>query len=223
MEKKPELLIKITEDGSHTLYVTDMDEHYHSVHGALRESGLIYIDYGYKSCLNDPVRIFEAGFGTGLNALLTTLESMKDGRRVIYTAMEKYPLPPEIINVLNYGDLTGPDGTEIFNALHKVRWGVPEKITENFTLIKLKGDIICDPVKGEYDVVFFDAFGPDKQPDIWTHTVFEKISEVTVRSGILVTYSSKGEVKRKLRESGFKVNLLPGPPGKRHVIRAVKT
>ncbi|NSW95642.1 MAG: tRNA (5-methylaminomethyl-2-thiouridine)(34)-methyltransferase MnmD [Bacteroidales bacterium] len=217
------MLVKITEDGSHTIYIPALDEHYHSIHGAIRESGLVYIDYGYKSCVTNPVRIFEAGFGTGLNALLTAIESIRDERRIFYTSMEKYPLPDEITGILNYGELTAPYGAELYKAIHNAKWNVPEKITQNFTLAKIKGDIISDPIAGEYDLVYFDAFGPDKQSDIWNMNVFEKISRATVRNGILVTYSAKGEVKRNLRSCGFKVNLLPGPPGKRHVIKAIKT
>lgn len=223
MEKHPEFLIKTTEDGSHTLYVTELNEHYHSVHGAIKESELVYIDYGYKSCLSETVRIFEVGFGTGLNALLTALESIKDGKKVIYTSVEKYPLPAKITGVLNYGELTGSYGTDLFKKIHEARWDIPEVICENFILKKIRGDIINDSVDGDFDLVYFDAFGPEKQPEIWGRPVFEKIAGVTVRGGILVTYSAKGDVKRVLRECGFKVSVMPGPPGKRHVIRAIKS
>lgn len=223
MIKHTDILIKSTEDGSHTLYVNELDEHYHSVHGAIQESELVYIKNGYRYCLSDPVKIFEVGFGTGLNALLTVLESNNDGRKVRYTSVEKYPLPEKIIKALNYGKLTGSYGNNVFRAIHEAKWDIPAVINENFILTKVRGDIINDPVDGNFDVVYFDAFGPEKQPDIWSRPVFEKINRIIDRSGILVTYSARGEVKRTLRELGFKVSVLPGPPGKRHVIRAIKT
>jgi tRNA U34 5-methylaminomethyl-2-thiouridine-forming methyltransferase MnmC len=216
------LKIKTTEDGSDTIFVPDLNEHYHSVYGAITESEVIYINSGFNFCTADPVRIFEAGLGTGLNALLTAVNSLTGNREVFYTAIEKFPLSQQLSGALNYPDLIQGDSRTIFEQIHGVPWNIPEKICRNFTLHKIKGDLITDAVMGEYDLIYFDAFGPDKQPEMWTSEVFRKIGGITAVNGILVTYSVKGEVKRHLGEAGFTLDLLPGPPGKRHILRAVK-
>lgn len=214
--------IIITEDGSHTLYVPGMDEHYHSVHGALQESEYIFIKSGFNLCRADPVRIFEAGFGTGLNALLTAVESIQTNRKVFYASIEKYPLKKEIISSLNYPGLISKTGTDLFEKIHSCKWDTPVQVCDNFTLLKIHGDLISDNIDGVYDLIYFDAFGPDKQPGMWTEDIFRKISEITAEDGIFITYSAKGEVKRNLKKHGFAVTLLPGPPGKRHIISAIK-
>jgi tRNA U34 5-methylaminomethyl-2-thiouridine-forming methyltransferase MnmC len=212
----------ITSDGSHTIFVPELNEHYHSIHGAVQESLLVYIKNGFEFCENDPLNILEVGFGTGLNALLTAT-SGHGGKRIIkYSAIEKYPLPESIIQTLNHWSFGGEEGKQIFDKIHNSKWGISVKITENFYLEKIKCDLITDKIEGKFDLIYFDAFGPDKQPEIWTTGIFEKISSVTGRGGILVTYSAKGEVKRFLRANGFKVTMLPGPPSKREMIRAMK-
>lgn len=214
--------IVTTADGSHTIYVPELNEHYHSVNGAVQESTYIFINNGFDFCMANPVNIFEVGFGTGLNALLTAIKSINTSRLVNYTAIEKSPLSEEITNSLNYSGFIDKTGSSILQAIHASSWNVPQKITGNFVLNKIRGDLTTDIITGNYDLIYFDAFGPDKQPEMWTREVFKKISEITVRKGTLVTYSAKGDVKRSLKQSGFEVNLLPGPPGKRHIIRAVK-
>jgi len=216
------LKIVKTSDGSDTIFVHGMNEHYHSVHGAIQESEYIFVHCGLGYCQSNPVRIFEVGFGTGLNALLTFINSNNQTREIFYTAIEKDPLPDSLIYSLNYKDLVSNEYSQIFKQLHSSEWNVPERINENFTLLKLKGDVIAADIKGNYNLVYFDAFGPEKQPDMWTDEVFKKISGITDRNGILVTYSAKGSVQRTLKKNGFEVNLLPGPPGKRQIIRAIK-
>jgi tRNA U34 5-methylaminomethyl-2-thiouridine-forming methyltransferase MnmC len=211
-----------TSDGSDTLYVPEIDEHYHSMHGAVQESKFIFIDNGLNYNKTGSVRIFEAGFGTGLNALLTAEVSFKDDREIFYTSIEKYPLPENIINSLNYKEFVSEKGKKIFDRMHSCRWNTPEKLSRNFTLLKIEGDLLAYDIEGSYDLIYFDAFGPEKQPEMWTNEVFRKVAEMTSPNGLLVTYSVKGEVKRALKENGFKVDLLPGPPGKRHILRAVK-
>jgi len=212
----------LTEDGSHTIFVPELNEHYHSIHGAVQESNIVFLENGYEYCKADPVFIFEAGFGTGLNALLTAVRSARSGRKVIYTSIEKYPLGTEIIEKFNYADFAGESGSELYNLIQKAEWGKMVKISERFSLLKIDGDLTTDYIPGMYDLIYFDAFGPDKQPDMWKEPVFMKISSVLNDGGVLVTYSAKGEVKRTLRSCGFTVSLLPGPPGKREMIRAVK-
>jgi tRNA U34 5-methylaminomethyl-2-thiouridine-forming methyltransferase MnmC len=214
--------IILTEDGSHTLFIPELNEHYHSVHGAIQESNHIFINTGLDFCIVNPIRIFEVGFGTGLNALLSAIYSFTHDKQIFYTAIEKYPLNNEIINSLNYKGLVKDECRVYFDRIHKAEWNIPEKITNGFTLLKVKGDLSTDPIKGNYDLIYFDAFGPDKQPEMWTEDIFRKISEITVTGGIMVTYSVKGVVKRILQKTGFNIILLPGPPGKRLILRAVK-
>jgi tRNA U34 5-methylaminomethyl-2-thiouridine-forming methyltransferase MnmC len=212
----------ITSDGSHTLYVPELKEHYHSIHGAVQESTFVFINNGFKTCMANPLNIFELGFGTGLNALLTAIESIKGERMIRYTSFEKYPVSEETVKSLNHSLFAGKEGKTIYNSIHSAPWNISTDICRNFQLLKIMGDFTADPITGSYDLIYFDAFGPDKQPEIWTDKIFEKIASVTNRDGIFVTYSAKGAVKRSLRSSGFKVSLLPGPPGKRQMIRAVK-
>ena len=211
-----------TSDGSDTLYVPEIDEHYHSVHGAVQESKFIFINNGLNYVKSGSVRIFEAGFGTGLNALLSAEVSARDNKEIFYTSIEKYPLPENIINSLNYKDFVSENGKKIFNSIHSCRWNRPVKLSRNFTLLKIEGDLLTYNIEGKYDLIYFDAFGPDKQPELWTNEVFMRIADIASPNGILVTYSVKGEVKRALKKNGFKVTILTGPPGKRHILRAVK-
>ena len=199
-----------------------MDEHYHSVHGAVQESEIVFIKNGYHYCNANPIRIFEAGFGTGLNALLTAISCAKEKRHVYYTAAEKYPLSQELTDLLNYPSFTGKAGKSLLKSIHSAAWGQEAEISEYFHLRKLNCDLTVSVLPGEYDLIYFDAFGPDKQPELWTKEIFAGISEKTARNGVLVTYSVKGSVKRILQSFGFSVDLLPGPPGKREVLRAVK-
>jgi tRNA U34 5-methylaminomethyl-2-thiouridine-forming methyltransferase MnmC len=211
-----------TSDGSHTIYVSELDEHYHSTYGAVQESQLIYIKNGYEHCMADPISIFEVGFGTGLNALLTLERSINDKRKVNYTSIEKYPVPENIMRSVNHYLFAGENGRELFDSLQSAKWNISEQINERFTLMKINGDLTVDPIDGKFDLIYFDAFGPDKQSEMWTENVFNKIAAITARNGIMVTYSAKGDVKRKLKASGFEVSLLAGPPGKRQMIRAIK-
>lgn len=212
----------ITSDGSHTIYIPEMNEHYHSVHGAIQESDHIFINNGLRTLSGNKISILEIGFGTGLNALLTLLELKDTDKTISYTSIEKYPLTSIITERLNYGDLIGDDSVKIFNELHSCPWNKFVQITRNFSLKKVSGDLTVMVPEGKYNLVYFDAFGPDKQPEMWSKEIFSGISAVTQPEGVLVTYSAKGEVKRNLRANGFKVKLLPGPPGKRQMIRAIK-
>ncbi len=216
------LQIITTSDGSHTLYVPELNEHYHSTFGAVQESLFIFIENGCRFCKSDPLRIFELGFGTGLNALLTAMEALNGNRRIEYTSIEKYPLEDRITNQLNYSSFAADDGKNIFKLIHSSPWNEFSDICMNFSLKKIKGDFNTERFGGYYDLIYFDAFGPDKQPEMWTPEMFGLIAGITAKNGILMTYSAKGEVKRNLRSCGFEVNLLPGPPGKRQITRAIK-
>lgn len=216
------LQIVMTSDGSQTLFIPAMDEHYHSVNGAVQESEFIFVNAGFNFSKADPLFLFEVGFGTGLNVLLTAVMNLGSKREVYYTSIEKFPLPDDIIRSLNYGDIVPKDGKLIFDRIHSCQWNMPCEISEKFTLNKISGDLLTQNITGKYNLIYFDAFGPDKQPEMWSDEVFEKIAGHTLNNGVLVTYSAKGEVKRRLRKYGFEVTLLPGPPGKRQIIRAIK-
>lgn len=212
----------ITADGSHTIYVPEMDEHYHSIHGAVQESRFIFIKNGFDACRAEPLNILEIGFGTGLNAFLTALKSIETKRKVYYTTIEKYPLPLNITDSLNYHDYTGEGTEELFRLIHRAPWNSDAIICDNFRIKKMQADVTLQIPAGSYDLIYFDAFGPDKQPEMWSEDIFRRIASFTNEKGILVTYSAKGQVKRNLRGCGFEVSLLPGPPGKRQIIRADK-
>lgn len=211
-----------TADGSHTIYVPELDEHYHSIHGAVQESMFIFIENGLRYCKTDPVSVLEIGFGTGLNALLTAINANSGFREVNYTSIEKNQLSNEIIESLNYPEYAGENGVETFRLIHSALWNTRVNVCHNFNLKKISADFTKYSLTGTYDLIYFDAFGPDKQPEMWSRELFAGIAAVTNRNGIFVTYSAKGEVKRSLRACGFEVTLLPGPPGKRQMIRAVK-
>jgi tRNA U34 5-methylaminomethyl-2-thiouridine-forming methyltransferase MnmC len=220
MKRMAEIIV--TEDGSHTLFVPELNEHYHSVHGAIQESDFIFIKSGLDYCKTNPARIFEVGFGTGLNTFLTCVNATAQNRKIEYTSIENNPLPGYLIDSLNYKNMVGSEYSKVFEQLHSCNWNVPERINKNFTLLKIKADLTDYEVQGNFDLIYFDAFGPDKQPEMWSDAIFEKVSGITDRNGILVTYSAKGSVQRALKKNGFEVDLLPGPPGKRQIIRAIK-
>ena len=216
-----------TADGSDTLFVPELNEHYHSTFGAIRESRYIFIEHGFNAIGpdEDPVFIFEVGFGTGLNALLTNLTAKAQRREVRYTAIEKYPLEKEVWGQFNYPQLIQKqDSSKAFWKIHESPWGVPTEIDDGFILTKIRADIL-KPIQLEenFNVIYFDAFGPDVQPDLWSEEMFQNMNRLLKPGGIFVTYSCKGEVKRNLKAAGFEIEKLPGPPGKREILRARKS
>jgi tRNA U34 5-methylaminomethyl-2-thiouridine-forming methyltransferase MnmC len=217
--------IEQTLDGSHTLFVPSLNEHYHSTFGAIRESEFIFIDSGLKKISESvsPARIFEMGFGTGLNAFLSVIFSAKTNRKIIYTTIESFPLSLEMIEDLNYPEILDPALTATFRSLHSCEWNMKTKISEYFTLEKFNDDIRkFNYASGKFDLVYWDAFGPDKQPELWTEDIFRSLADAVVPNGILVTYSCKGSVRRALANAGFHVEKIPGPVGKREITRAFR-
>lgn len=212
-----------TADGSKTIYLPEIDEHYHSVNGAIGESMHVFVEAGYQFCKNNPVSVFEVGFGTGLNALLTAIEAGKNKKHTTYSAIEKYPLPPDITDQLNYADSFGKEITELFSAIHSAEWGVPVRVTEYFTLMKIEGDLLKDKIDYSADLIYYDAFAHSKQPEMWQYDVLEKSCSTLEKGGIFVTYSARGELRRNLQALGFVITRLPGASGKREMIRAIKT
>ncbi len=216
------LKIISTSDGSDTLYVPEMNEHYHSTFGAVRESSHVFIESGYKSTSCNPVRILEVGFGTGLNTFLTLLESMNDKRMVFYVGVEKYPLSSSIYKKLNYSTLFPVNKGSYFDIIHESNWGITCKITDNFSLLKLKRDFTNMDTRQAFDIIYYDAFAPEKQPEMWSYDVLSLVYSITKPGGIFVTYSAKGQMRRDLKQLGFKVENPEGPPGKKHITRAAK-
>lgn len=215
--------IKKTDDGSHTLYVPELDEHYHSAYGAVQESMHVFIGTGLNHFKQkDELSILEVGFGTGLNALLTALNAPK--QKAMYQAVEAFPLQDEVIQKLNYPQFIQLEITDlIFDKIHKAEWGIESAITKNFILTKIHSKIQkADLPENHFHLVYFDAFAPDVQPELWTEDIFKQIFASLKPGGILVTYSSKGLVKQNLRAVGFTVKRLPGPAGKKHMVRAEK-
>ena len=216
-------LIK-TADGSDTLYVRELDEHYHSTYGAVQESMHVYIGAGLNVIINSALTLFEVGFGTGLNAFLTLLDTLKTGQIIHYITIEKYPIPRNTWELLNYPNLLSADDSDFFRAIHLSPWNEKVSITNNFTLTKINNDIASFdfdflPI---FDLIYFDAFSPEKQSELWRTAIFKKIYANMAAWGILVTYCAKGAVRRSLKESGFITERIPGPPGKREMLRATK-
>jgi len=220
--KNENLKIETTKDGSHTIYNQIFDEHYHSINGAFAESMHIFIEAGFNFCNNQNINIFEVGFGTGLNAILTLIEAKKTNKKVDYFAIEKYPINENLVKDLNYFQFIDKEYINIFLEVHKTTWNQKNVITNNFSLTKIDGDLIDFIPENKYDIIYFDAFSYEKQPELWTESIFTKIYNSLNNNGILVTYSSKGIIKQNLRNSGFEVKRLPGPKGKRHILRAIK-
>lgn len=222
-----EVEIEITQDGSHTLFVPDLHEHYHSVFGAVEESRHIFMEAGFRYVARPgkTISILEIGFGTGLNALLTFIETIPCKCQVEYTAVELNPLKKEIYSRLNYADIIQFEGVhEIFRKLHDLPWNTKTVITADFSLLKLTTALEdYFPDENHFDLIYFDAFGPDIQPEMWTREVFDKMASGLKSGGVLVTYSTKGTVKRNLKAAGFLIEKLPGPAGKREILRAVKS
>jgi tRNA U34 5-methylaminomethyl-2-thiouridine-forming methyltransferase MnmC len=235
--------IQITEDGSHTLFSEMAGQTYHSSHGAVQESRHIFISQlmgrcstvdDHQSGMNGVLSVLEIGFGTGLNALLTAQWARENGVKIEYTTIELYPLAEGIYRELNYGRLLGDE--ELFLKLHEKDWDVDlQCVTENFAIRKCKSDIVewlnsqQSTVDGQqlvdnglYDVVYFDAFSPDAQPELWSEEVFRNVYALMKEGGVLMTYCAKGDVRRAMLAAGFGVEKLQGPPGKRHILRARK-
>ena len=215
--QKSELII--TEDGSHTLFVPEINECYHSTNGAIQESRHIFINSGLKECKKSIINVLEVGFGTGLNALLTALEC---DTSVNYTTIELYPVPIEQALKLNYPELLISESSILFEKIHTSPWNEKVQIQDNFSLIKLKADFTLIEFYDTFNIIYFDAFSPEKQPEMWSENMFRRLYLCASENAILTTYCAKGSVRRAVISAGFSVERLPGPPGKREILRARK-
>lgn len=211
-------------DGSHTLFVPDMNEHYHSTHGAIQESEHVFIRAGLEYKAHKELCVFEIGFGTGLNALLSYYFAKKYNIVISYYSIEAFPVESSIIKLLNYPEMINEnDAREVFRQMHEIPWNKETAISSFFSLKKIHDRIESFQYPENIaDIIYFDAFAPVKQPELWTIEIFKKMYGLLKNRGILVTYSAKGQVKRNMKEAGFTVETLPGPPGKREMTRGSK-
>ena len=212
-----------TEDGSTSLKLRDADEQYHSLHGALNESLHIYINSGLHYLAEKrEIKIFEAGFGTGLNDILTYMESTLT-TPVFYDSVEAYPLEYEEIKKLNFSEIIKEFPSDVFEMMHHTESGIPSRISPNFVFTRFLQPLETLKLSfSNYDLVYFDMFNPDLQPELWTEEIFTKLFSAMKTGGVLITYCAKGRVKRALKSVGFQVESLPGPAGKREITRALK-
>ena len=219
----------VTKDGSHSVAIPEWQVAYHSFYGAVRESLHVFIETGFRYWWQQHTSasrcvVFEMGFGTGLNALLTTLEAKQLQRKVMYETVEAFPLEPTIVEQLNYCDFLEQSFWQpVFNSLHSCEWNSTQSIT-NFFSFKKVNTLLNNYIPGEpIDVIYYDAFAPTAQPELWTEAVFTKLLNMLAPDGILVTYCSKGDVRRAMQGAGFNVEKVIGPPGKREMLRGRKT
>jgi tRNA U34 5-methylaminomethyl-2-thiouridine-forming methyltransferase MnmC len=216
-----------TGDGSVTIHLSEWDEQYHSKHGAIQEARHVFIKMGleYWVELNKKKNsaILEIGFGTGLNAFITFLEAQKLQLKIDYTGVEAYPVSTSEIKALNYAEmLSAENQIETFRSMHEIPWNKKVDISENFQLEKQQQRFEEIEDINQYNLVFFDAFGARVQPELWTEDIFSRMFAAMKNNSVLVTYSAKGSVRRAMQTAGFIVERLPGPPGKREMLRALK-
>jgi tRNA U34 5-methylaminomethyl-2-thiouridine-forming methyltransferase MnmC len=221
MERK----LILTKDGSHSIHIPELGVNYHSIYGAVQESLHVFIDAGLKPLLiaGEELRVFEMGFGTGLNALLTLLHAEKEKKKIYYHAVEAFPLDKKFIEEINYCRLLDrPDLQDVFEKLHSSAWEEDKAITSYFVLHKINIDFNYYSADGQFHIIYYDAFDPNAQPALWTKPIFQKLFMMLIPGGSLLTYCSKGSVRRMMQEAGFVVEKLPGPAHKREIIKAKK-
>jgi len=213
----------ITEDGSHTLFVPSIDECYHSTHGAVQESRHIFIEAALKQCNKSEIRVLEIGFGTGLNAFLTMVEAERSEKQVHFTSLEKFPVSIDKALLLNYPEEIDSEKRVAFELMHTSPWNVEVQITADFSLKKIETDFTIYKFSEMYDVIYFDAFSPEKQPEMWTEERFKALFLHCNEGAVLTTYCAKGMVRRAMQTAGFVIERLAGPPGKREILRSLKS
>ena len=215
--------IIITDDGSTTIRIPDWDENYHSTHGAIQEAKHVFIKNGLDIFKNqDSISILEIGFGTGLNAFITFLETVNK-EKVNYVGVEAYPISSEEIAQMNYvTELQATQYQAVFDKMHSCDWESQQNITDNFILTKRKQFFQDIDDKEQYDLIYFDAFGFPLQPELWSEAIFKKMYDALLPKGTLVTYACRSSIKNAMLSVGFSIEKLPGAPGKREMLRATK-
>ena len=214
-----------TGDGSHSLHAPQFGVSYHSRYGAITETNHVFINAGlrYKALVQREIAILETGFGTGLNAWMTLLEAARRGLEIQYTSLEIFPLTNEKAASLNYPELLGSENEAAgFMALHEAAWDIATEIAPEFTFEKCAVSIETFRRESAFDIIYFDAFAPQAQPELWTQEVMQNMYDSLRPDGVLVTYCAQGEFKRRLKRAGFTVERLEGPPGKREMTRATR-
>jgi len=215
--------ILITSDGSTTIHLTDWDESYHSKHGAIQEAYHVFIKNGLSLFNGKSVSILEIGFGTGLNAFITYLEAKKVNQTIEYVGVEAYPVQVEEALQMNYvSELNASDEIDVFNKMHESNWEEKQLISDDFSLTKRKQFFQDISDENAFDLIYFDAFGFRVQPELWSLEIFHRMYNALKTNGVLVTYACRGSIKRAMLECGFKVEKLPGAPGKREMLRGTK-
>lgn len=220
MERK----ILTTADGSDTIAIPEMKVSYHSKHGAIQESTHVFLDAGLQYCTQTlgktSLNILEMGFGTGLNCLLTAIQARDKQYQIQYHTLEAFPLLPNEIASLNHGTVLNEQ--DLFLAIHKASWEIPQMIQPGFQLIKYQQSLARFELSVGIDCIYYDAFAPSAQPKLWTTQIFEKLYSFLAPGGLLVTYCSKSVVRHAMKAAGFRVTKIPGPYGKREMVRAFK-
>ncbi|MES2487043.1 MAG: tRNA (5-methylaminomethyl-2-thiouridine)(34)-methyltransferase MnmD [Bacteroidota bacterium] len=212
-----------TKDGSVTIFMPELNETYHSKFGAIQEARHVFIQNGLDLTEGKPVSILEIGFGTGLNAFITFLESQKNNQHIHYTGVEAYPVPQEESVQLNYvTQLQAEQHTGVFAAMHSSNWGKDVNLADNFVLNKRRQRFEDINDSEKFDLIYFDAFGYPTQPELWSEDIFKKMYSALKPNGILVTYACRTVIKKAMIAAGFTTKKLPGPPGKREMLRAYK-
>jgi tRNA U34 5-methylaminomethyl-2-thiouridine-forming methyltransferase MnmC len=217
--------IVVTRDGSHTVAIPEKRVMYHSVHGAMQESVHVFIEAGLRYVAGraeqpDSIRIFEMGFGTGLNAFLTAIEAAEKNISIHYTTVEAFPLTTDEAAVLNYAETLGH--AALFRQLHACSWNEEARLSDFFTITKHQTELMDFSTSQRFNLIYYDAFAPSAQPELWTKEVFEKLYNLLEPGSVLVTYCSKGDVRRAMLKAGFAATRLAGPPGKREMLRGIK-
>ena len=217
-----------TDDGSHSLYVPELKETYHSTHGAWQESQHVFIKHGLDFILQNKalkkLNILEIGFGTGLNAILSVQRMLGADTQTEYHTLEPFPLDLELINQLNYGEFIKEASLiEIYHKMHQCNWQELVSITKNFSIEKHQTRLEDFESTIKFDLVYYDAFAPSKQAELWRLEMIEKVSQMMNVGGAFVTYCAKGQFKRDLKAAGLEVETLPGPPGKKEMVRGIQS
>ena len=217
------LEIKLTADGSNTIYLPELNENYHSFHGAIQEANHVFIQNGLEQFVSkSEISIFELGFGTGLNALLTNLWAETNKVKIQYTSIEAFPVPIDICKKMDYSSQLDHSSSEIYSKLVDAKWEQLVSLSKHFSIHKIKSSIQEWSKNHNFDLIYFDAFGPRAQPEMWDLPILEKMFNLLRENGILVTYCAQGQFRRNLKSLGFKVESVPGPPGKREMTIAIK-
>lgn len=218
----PDNQLIITEDGSHSLFSQKHGVSYHSKYGAIQETQHVFINAGFQHKIpTSSLSILGIGFGTGLNAFMTFLESRKHNIDIDYIGVEAFPLSLDTINEFNFSEILKEEES-LFQKMHALEWEIPHTLSDQFQLTKMKMMIEDIDFQNQFDLVYFDAFGPGSQPELWEVPILQKMYDALKPNGVLTTYCAKGSVKRGLKKVGFTIEALPGPPGKREMTRAVK-